>query len=136
MQDCPIDPSRLVPKRLTKVVREGQTEEEYVEHDNWDDANLEYQWTGETLFEIIDDSVPVQDSVSRPTMEVDSEPPSEEPTMKVQNEPMDDNSDLFDDSGQFLHQDRVQHDGPIPSSSGSSSSGLEDKWTKEGTRWM
>jgi len=64
-RDCPIDPDKLLQKRITKVIREGPADFEIMEDGNWKNSSLNYQWTGETLFEIADDSVPIRESVSR-----------------------------------------------------------------------
>jgi len=120
------------------VIREGQLNFEILEHDDWDNSSLNYLSTGETLVDIADESVPIRESVSRPNVDInaDVEVAHDEPTMEVQSKTMEDDSDLFDDSGNFVQQERVRQDVVIPSSGGSSSSGLQDKWTKEGTRWI
>ena len=68
--DCPNDPEKLLQKRIAKVIRDGQADFEIMEDDDWNNSSLNYQWTGETLFEIADDSVPIRESVSRPTVDV------------------------------------------------------------------
>ena len=55
--------------------------------------------------------------------------------MEAQSKRMGDDSDLVDDSGNFAQSDSVRQENVIPSSSGSSSSGLQDRWTKGGARW-